>query len=188
MQETSAPLADWAAIRVAPLVDPPLVERIGFGAEGGVYRCHWASLETDDSGLQLSLRLTPEALRQGATAAGLARGLLALADAANPHYLEDYAGRLRDISLVEGRSVEIRWKKIPVRPEALVRCRARWVPSLENSLTYYHREKEQEPGVFRFQRRGSSDLPRRRTRAAGQREDDPRGRTSGDCRTPFSRG
>ena len=160
MPDASAPLADWAAIRVAPLVDPPLVERIGFGAEGGVYRCHWASLETDDSGLQFSLRLTPEALSQGARAAGVVRGMLAMADAANPHYMEDYAHWLRDISLVEGQSVKIRWKKIPVRPEALVRCRARSVPSLAGSLTYYHREKEQEPGVIRFQRRGSSELPR----------------------------
>jgi tetratricopeptide (TPR) repeat protein len=170
-RDIQGPLADWAAIRVAPLVDPPLIERIGFGAEGGVYRSPWADLEIDESGLKFTLRLTPDALRLGATAGGLARGLLALADSASPHYLEDYASRFQDISLLQGRTVEIRWRRVPVRPEALVRCSARSVPSLEQSLTYYHRENEQEPGVVRFQRRGAWDLLRagRKKPPAGSR-------------------
>ncbi len=153
LPESAAPLAGWAALRVAPLVDPPLIERIGFGAEGGVYRCRWASLKADDSGLQFSLLLNPEAFGRGATAAGLARGLLTLADAASPLYVEEYARRLRDISLIEGKSVEIRWKTIPVRPEALVRCNARWIPTLGGSLTYFQRQQAREPEVVRYQRK-----------------------------------
>ena len=154
-QDPSTPLADWAVMRVAPLVDPPLVEQIGFGAEGGIYRSPWASLAADESGLNFSIRLTPAALRLGVTADGLTRGLLALADPASPHYLEDYANRLQAISLVEGRTIDLRWKKIPVRPEALVRCSASWMPTLKKNLMVYRREEEHEPGVVRFQRKGA---------------------------------
>ena len=74
--------------------------------------------------------------------------------------MEDFAIRFRDLSLSEGRSVEIRWHSVPVRPEALLRCSARAVPSLENSLTFYQREKNQEPGEVRFRRKGSHLLHR----------------------------
>jgi tetratricopeptide (TPR) repeat protein len=149
------PLADWAAIRVAPLVNPPLIERVDFEAEGGVYRCPWAKLEMDESGLKFSLHLTPAALQLGARADDFARSLLTLADPNSSNFLEDFAIRFRDLSLSKGQSVEIRWHNVPVRPEALLRCSARSVPSLENSLTYYQREKNQEPGEVRYRRQGS---------------------------------
>ncbi|MEO2046545.1 MAG: ABC transporter substrate-binding protein [Pirellulales bacterium] len=157
---TDRPLADWAAIRVAPLVNPPLIERVGFESEGGVYRCPWAKLVMDESGLIFSLHLTPAALRLGARADGFARSLLTLADPNSSNFLEDFAIRFRDLSLSEGRSVVIRWHSVPVRPEALLRCSARAVPSLEKSLTFYQREKNQEPGEVRFRRQGSHLLHR----------------------------
>lgn len=122
-QHAARRIDDWAALRASRLVNPTLAELADFGSEGGIYHSPYGKWMIDDSGLRLSLKLTPQPLngvRNRPSADELARFLLAMADPSNPNYRPDFAGRLAGISVDGDESVHIDWIRPHVRPEALL--------------------------------------------------------------------
>lgn len=111
----------WAQSRVRRLIDPPLVEMVDFGAEGGIYRSPWATISSDDSGLHLDVILEPRALSQGITPEKISLQLLRTADRADPEFQADFATSFDSVSINDGQQASIHWKRPHVRPEALVR-------------------------------------------------------------------
>lgn len=111
---------DWSARRIAQLTDPKLLNLVGFGAEGGDYECEWASVASDDTGLQLDVNLRPEALRLGISTEVLALELLRQSDPSAPEYRADFAGLLDQVEIQKGNLVSIHWRRSHVRPEALL--------------------------------------------------------------------
>ncbi len=117
---TSAQLARVAAARVAKLTHPQLIELSDFGGEGGIYTCHWAEIEIDDSGLHFNIRLNEQARNAGIYPEMVALQLLQTTDPANPSYREDTAGLLQHASISDGRELQIQWRWPHVRPETLL--------------------------------------------------------------------
>ncbi|NOZ40948.1 MAG: hypothetical protein GXP24_12090 [Planctomycetes bacterium] len=111
---------EWSTARVTQLTEPKILNLVGFGAEGGDYRCPWADLASDDTGLQLDFMLNDAALRQGISAEVLALELLKQADPTQPQYRADFAGLLRNVEIHQGNLVSIHWQRSHVRPEALL--------------------------------------------------------------------
>lgn len=133
----ASPLVDWASARVSRLVDPNFVELSLFGAEGGIYHCDWANLEIDDTGQELSVQLTPAALRQGISPGSIVLRLLSLADRESPDFQSDFAELLQQIAIDQGRNVRIRWRRAHVRPESLLRFTARSLPAVQATSPFY---------------------------------------------------
>ena len=111
----------WAAARATRLTDPPLVEMVGFGGEGGQYQSRWISLDSDDSGLQLDLTLTADSLRLGFSPEQIALKLLERANPAQSQFQDDFAAVFQNLTISDGRQVNIHWQRPHVRPEALLR-------------------------------------------------------------------
>lgn len=114
----------WPALRTSPLVAPTLAELVGFGSEGGVYRCPFGEMELDVSGQRLNLKLD---LPSGANGAGarlptdtLVRYFLATADPASPRFRSTWGGLLAGVSVAGDGSVNLEWARPHVRPEALL--------------------------------------------------------------------
>jgi tetratricopeptide (TPR) repeat protein len=125
----------WSAMRASRLVERQIAEQVGFGAEGGIYRSPCGDFEPDESGLVLRLRLpeatVPQARPRGSngvpaaeapclTADMLARDLLRMSDPANPLYQADLAGLLASVSIQDGNTLALHWRRTFVRPEALL--------------------------------------------------------------------
>lgn len=110
----------WAAARLAPLVDPKLVEMVDFGAEGGVYASRYGKIATSDDGLETTLLMSPEALGEGLTPDVVGLELLALADSDGPRRQEDAAANLAGVRIADGREVRIQWRRPPIRPGAFL--------------------------------------------------------------------
>ncbi len=146
-----SPISDWAAIRVNRLVDPPFVGLVDFGTEGGVYESPWANLEIDETGRELSMRLTPDALRLGLSPSEIARHLLTMANRSSRNRQEDFASRLENISTSDGRNLRIRWLRTHVRPESLLGLSAQSLQSVSTSLTSYRLAKEQAESTRRYE-------------------------------------
>lgn len=111
---------DWSTARIAQLTDPKLVTLTGFGAEGGTYECDWGNLSSDETGLQLSLELKQEAIRQGFTSEAIALQLLKRTHSGLPEYRPDFAGLLNSIEIGRGDQIKLYWQRSHVRPEALL--------------------------------------------------------------------
>lgn len=111
----------WSPTRAARLTDPPLIEMIGFGGEGGEYRSRWGVLSGDDSGLRLDLTLEAPSLRLGFSPERVALNLLALADPTQQQFQDDFASLFEKLTIQDGRQVSIYWRRPHVRPEALLR-------------------------------------------------------------------
>ena len=114
---------DWASLRASRLTKPTIAELVDFGSEGGIYHSPYGKWAIDDSGLRLSLQLTPQAAdgsRNRPTSDELARFLLNMADPSNPNYRPDFAGRLAGVSVDGDASVHLDWIRPHVRPEALL--------------------------------------------------------------------
>ena len=117
--EGADPLVCWAAARVNPLLEERLVRLIDFGNEGPVFQCPWAEIQTDDTGEVLSVTPNQKAEACGVTPDRLALGLLAMVDPHNRDYAVGLAASLREVSLAEGRSVELLCRN-HIRPESLL--------------------------------------------------------------------
>lgn len=111
----------WAPARARRLTDPPLIEMVGFGGEGGEYRSRWASMSSDDSGRNLELTLAAPALGLGLSPERIALSLLSLADPAQQRYQEDFAAVFANVTIQKGQQVSVHWQHPHVRPEALLR-------------------------------------------------------------------
>jgi ABC-type transport system substrate-binding protein len=112
-------LDDWAARRIEPLVDPPLVELRGFSADGGEYRSPYGELLRESSG-STTLVLSPKADRDSLTAYTLARRLVTLARSSQGELGTLLARQLSEIAVNGTQAVQIKWRYPHVRPEALL--------------------------------------------------------------------
>ena len=131
----------WSPTRVARLTDPPLIEMVGFGDEGGQYRSRWASLSSDDSGLRLDLTLEASSLRLGFSPERIALNLLGLADPTQQRFQADFAALFENVTIKDGRQVSVHWQRPHVRPEALLRLSLVGLVDPEDGQTL--------PGVYR---------------------------------------
>ena len=136
--ESTADELHWSRVRVSRLTDPPLVEMVDFGAEGGEYRSRWASLASDDSGLRLDVTLEPQGLNQGISPERISLQLLRLSDPTGPRFQADFAALFENVTIDAGRQVSVHWRWPHVRPEALLRL------SLVDLA-----DGPQSPGVYR---------------------------------------
>ena len=126
-------MSDWPAERVGRLLTPRLVELTDFGAEGGIYESPWAGLTSDDSGLEMEVRLNEKALAEGITPEKIALQLLRLADPSSASYHAGIAGTLGNVSISRGQEVRIRWRVSHVRPEALLQLNLAATAPLETA-------------------------------------------------------
>jgi ABC-type transport system substrate-binding protein len=116
---------DWAAIRASRLTEPLLTHQVGFSADGGVYHSPYAELVLDDTGRELSLKLTstiPATAHAGLplTPDNISRYLLSLADPDSQHFRSDFASLLAGVSLAPDGAVRIHFTRAHVRPESLL--------------------------------------------------------------------
>jgi hypothetical protein len=114
----------WAGSRVARLSEPRLVELVGFGAEGGVYGSGFGDVRKGDSGLDVTLELSPASIRREVTPSGVARALLAASGEPGAGPLaKDFAGALKSLQLADGNAVKLNLERPLLRPEAFLRFR-----------------------------------------------------------------
>jgi peptide/nickel transport system substrate-binding protein len=169
----STRLAGWAEIRTSRLVDPLLVELIGFGTEGGIYQSRLAKLERDNSGLELSLQISSQAVDNGITPGQTVREMLALADPNHANYQSDFADLLHSVTTTGGQRVLLQLNRAHVRPEPLLHIGLRSFPhysasnesnnasrasirqaAIFTSTAIDQSQDELEPSSLRFQRQG----------------------------------
>lgn len=152
---------DWTTARVSQLTNPKILKLAGFGAEGGDYHCPWAELTSDDSGLQLDLKLNAAALRQGISAEVLALELLRQADPTQPQFRADFAGLLNNVEIRQGNLVSIHWLRSHVRPEALLPLALQNVTQSANPPGVYHSTLDSETKLSVTYQLPQSDQPAR---------------------------
>ena len=111
----------WHQARVRPLVNPPLVEMVDFGSEGGIYRSPWAKLQPDDTGLRLDVSISAAGKQIGLNPEQLALSILSLADPTSSNFAVDFAAIFNGISLTSATQAGVHWKRPHVRPEAILR-------------------------------------------------------------------
>jgi tetratricopeptide (TPR) repeat protein len=118
---------DWAAARGADLVNPRLVQMVAFGAEGGQYKSRFGELSSNDSGLETTLRFSPEGKRRGVMPEGVAARVIEMASSQSDDYQADLAAVLKGLQVVEGRDVRFQWRWPYLHPEALLQVPLRSV-------------------------------------------------------------
>ncbi len=149
---SSTQLADVATARVSQLTNPRFVELTDFGGEGGIYTCQWARLESDDSGLQLSLNLNEQAFEAGISPEGLALQMMRNASFSSPDFREEFAGLLQDTAISNGNEIRLHWLRPHVRPEALLQFPLRNVTSNDSFTgTYRVAADEASREVLRYE-------------------------------------
>ena len=113
---------DWASLRTSMLTQPLLAEETDFGSEGGAYRSPFGEWNLDETGRELTLKLTPA----GAASAGrptpdaIARYFLTLATPGKTGFRPDLAALLDGVSIGTDNSVVVHLKRVHVRPESLL--------------------------------------------------------------------
>jgi hypothetical protein len=120
---------DWATARSGALLNPPLVQMVGFSGEGGVYASPWAEITSSESGLETSVRYSPRAVRRGLQPGALARSTIELASPGSASYQADFAGLLKSVAVVAGQDVKLFWRRAHLRPESLLQIPLRWLAS-----------------------------------------------------------
>jgi tetratricopeptide (TPR) repeat protein len=150
---------EWAASRVAPLTKPRLVDEVAFGAEGGAYATRFGVLETDDAGVETTLRLSPAALGRGLTPDAVSLVLIESAGAAGAPADADLAAALKALRLVEGNGLRVVWKRPPLHPGALLQVPLRRITTAERG-----------PGLWLDRRDADSPLVEARFTRTGPRE------------------
>ncbi len=115
--QPSRRIDDWAALRASRLVGRTLAEQVDFGSEGGVYHSPFGKWDADDSGLVLTLKLTPPVKL---SVDQLARYVLQLVDPDSKLYRSDLANLFDGVSVSDVGELELHWRRPHVRPEALL--------------------------------------------------------------------
>lgn len=118
---------DWATARSGELVNPRLVRMVGFSGEGGVYASPWAEIASSGSGLDSTVRYSPQAISRGLLPGSLALRVVDLATAGSPRFQADLAGLLKSVTIVGGQDVKISWQRAHIRPESLLQIPLRWL-------------------------------------------------------------
>lgn len=111
---------DWSTKRINSLTRAMLIDLADFGAEAGIYKCEWANLTSDDTGLILEITLNEAALQKGINAESVALQLLRQADPHFPEFRAQFASLLKHIEISRGDQVKIHWMHSHVRPESLL--------------------------------------------------------------------
>ena len=111
---------DLSAVRTANLTNLKLLQLVGFGAEGGIYKSPWLKVISDDAGMQLTIVLSSVALNRGLTAERVSLQLLRYANPAEPQFRPDFANLLREVEIQQGNQVIVHWNHAHVRPEAML--------------------------------------------------------------------
>lgn len=120
---------DWATARSGELLNPRLVQMVDFSGEGGVYASPWSEITHSASGLETTVRYSPDAVRRGLKPGSLAVNLVEIASAGSPQYQADLAGLLKSVAIVDGQDVKIAWQRPHIRPESLLQIPLRWLVS-----------------------------------------------------------
>ena len=107
-------------LRVEPLLNPHLVQMVDFGAEGGVYSSPFGEIAADDSGLQSTLSLSPDAERRGLRPDAVALHLVESASSASADRRDDFAAALASVRLAQGAAVHVTWREPHLHPEAFL--------------------------------------------------------------------
>lgn len=114
----------WAVLRTGRLSEPLLAELVGYGAEGGIYRCPFGELSLDESGrrLTLSLQSSEDELRVGnpLSTDTMTRYVLSLADPTGRDGDNLLAELLAGVSVDSHGSLMLDFFRPHVRPEALL--------------------------------------------------------------------
>jgi len=131
-------VTNWAAARVSRLTSPRLIELVDFGAEGGIYKSRWGEFQSDETGLQLDVKLNRRARREGLSPEALSLRLVHLAEPTNRDYREELAKLLQEVAIRDGNTLRVQWSRSHVRPESLMQIHLR-------DLT----ENASPPGVYR---------------------------------------
>ncbi len=149
----------WAAARGVELFDPRLVEMVAFGNEGGEYACRFGEVRTSDSGLETTLRLSPEGLRRGVTPEAIALRIVDVASYDRDECQEDLASLLKGASVVDGREVRLQWNRSHLHPEALLAAPLRQVTSATRGPGLWLEPLPPREGVeeIRYQRTGPAE-------------------------------
>ncbi|MDC0935023.1 ABC transporter substrate-binding protein [Pirellulales bacterium] len=149
----------WADARTAGLTQPGLIELTKLdedaGGSGAGYRFRWGALATDDEGRETTLQFSQPALREGLSPAQVSLRILAMADAASRFYQPELAELLDHVSLGEGESVFVHWKRPYVRPEALLRTPLRGLTQMrdvESALWFEGKIFPERPWKTEFSR------------------------------------
>jgi tetratricopeptide (TPR) repeat protein len=108
---------DWATLRASRLTERLLAEEDDFSTEGGVYHSPFGELTLDDSGRELTFKLSAGA--DFATDA-LSRFLLAMATPGAPIYRANFAALLGGISIAPDNAITMHLRRVHVRPEAML--------------------------------------------------------------------
>jgi tetratricopeptide (TPR) repeat protein len=117
-------LDNWAARRAIRLLNLPLMEFTGVGAEGGNYACPLGTFEKGDLGLLLTFRLRPDIhWPDGSPITGfdLSRTLLDSNDHHSPSGGACWLPYVDRVAVKDLFSVDISLKRAHVNPEALFR-------------------------------------------------------------------
>ncbi len=165
---------DWAAARVAELVNPSLVRMIDFGAEGGVYASRFGDLTTSDSGLETRLRLSEYAERQGITADVVALRLLNMANRDNAALREDLDAALDRVQVADGREVRLQWWQPHLHSEVLLQTPLRTLTDAARSPGLWFTGKPADDGrqAMHFERTGAANADRGTPRVVVERQFD----------------
>ena len=113
---------DWASLRTSMLTQPLLAEETDFGSEGGAYRSPFGEWNLDETGRELTLKLTPTSSASAGrpTPDAIARYLLALATPGNAGFRPDLAALLDGVSITADNALVLHLKRVHVRPESLL--------------------------------------------------------------------
>lgn len=115
--DTLPSIENWSGRRAARLLELPLMEFTGFGAEGGQYVCPLGAFEKADLGLRVSFQLKPDLKWPGGapvTSADIARTLRARDTGSDP-----LAGLIERLDTRDQSTIDILLKKAHVYPDAL---------------------------------------------------------------------
>jgi hypothetical protein len=149
----------WAAARGIDLVDPRLVAMRGFGAEGGEYACPFGDLSTSDSGLETTLRLSPDALRRGVAPAAIALEAVRMATPGNSDFQQDVSSVLKGLAIADGRDVNVAWHWSRLHPEALLQTPLRRLTTADQApgLWLEPLSANRDADAIRYQRTGAAE-------------------------------
>jgi len=126
-RKPSRRIDDWAAIRAATLTEPLLAHEIDFGSDGGDYRSPFGQWVLDDTGRELTLKLTSDPATRPSSDA-IARYLLSIATPGNPSYRPDVAALVESVSIDANNAVVLHLNRVHVRPESLLQVPLPAVP------------------------------------------------------------
>lgn len=157
----------WPHARVKQLVDPSLIQMVGFGSEGGIYRSQWAELEPDDAGLRFDIALSPAALSLGFTPEQIALEILALSSPDSARYAIDFADAFDHVTIEQGYRAGVHWRRPHIRPEALLRLPVEGATADHRGHGLFRATANQEPeqtGEISYEQQGTDGTDSQATR------------------------